>query len=121
MQGRISALGTQSWACLRGELHLDALGSVLEWPGSQMTTCAGCPGAVWLLPGAAHDLLHWGLLKHSLHRSPSRGFGQGAPGGSVALVVCMLVSRPEPQPLSCEASCTSWPQVKINPSPPLGF
>lgn len=71
--------------------------------------------------GAAHDLLHWGLLKHSLHRSPSRGFGQGAPGGSVALVVCMLVSRPDPQPLSCEASYTSWPQVKINPSPPLGF
>ena len=50
MPGRISALGTRSWACLRGELHLDALGSLLEWPGSQVTTCAGCPGAVWLLP-----------------------------------------------------------------------
>lgn len=114
MPRRISALGTQSWACLRGELHLDALGGLLEWQGSQMTTCTGCPGAVWLLLGAAHDRLHWGLLKQPLHSSPS----QGAPGGSVA---CMLLSRPDPRPLSWEASCTSWPQVKINPSPPLGF
>ena len=53
MPRRISALGTQSWACLRGELHLDALGGLLEWPGSQMTTCTGCPGAVWLLLGPA--------------------------------------------------------------------
>ena len=35
----------------------------------------------------------------------------------MAPVACMLLSRPDPRPLSWEASCTSWPQVKINPSP----
>ena len=99
MPRRISALGTQSWACLRGELHLDALGGLLEWQGSQMTTCTGCPGAVWLLLGAAHDLLHWGLLKQPLHSSPSQGAWPGpgrfsGPGGLHAAVT----ARP-PTPL----------------------
>lgn len=60
--------------------RLHALGSLLERPGSEMTTCTGCPGAVWLLPGAARDLPHWGLLKQPLHRCPTQGVWPGGPG-----------------------------------------